>query len=272
MTPNLMLILGVIAMGFAFRTYENVILQKLGAVCIIAASFLAGYFLAGSILVGCLCAASWLLLPWLEILTRVRKLRLPAEKNLRHRAPPSAEMFPALNDLTSEVEEEGFEYVEDAGWDWEDYQQFFRLFYKGEDRTQAALCLIEQDEIAFYYVSFSSRGKDGKIWTTWNYPFSYSLKMVPELKVNRARAGDSIFEMAESHYGFLRRHGVGIESLEELDAEAIQRDIQQDMRAQITHNIASGVLTRTSEGKVRYSWRGLFFLWCQFLRDLVRLS
>ncbi len=272
MAQHVMLILGVVALGLALRTCGHLLLQKLGALCIIAASFLAGYLLTHSIAVGAVCAGSWLLLPWLEILTRIRKLRLPAEKNLRHRAPPSSEMFPALSELTDEVEQEGFEYVEDAGWDWEDYQQFFRLFYNGKDRAQAALCLIEQDEIAFYYVSISSRGKDGRIWTTWNYPFSYSLKLVPQLKVNRARADDTILQMAESHHGFLRRHGVATDTLEELDAEAIQRDIQQDMRAQITHNIASGVLKRMPEGKVSYSWRGLFFLWCQFLRDLVRLS
>jgi hypothetical protein len=272
MLPNVMLILGVAALSLALRSYRHVVAQKLGALGILATSFLIGYLLAGSLAVGIACAASWLLLPWVEILTRIRRLRLPAEKNLRQRTPPSAEIFPALHELTEEVEQEGFEHVEDTGWDWDDYQQFFRLFYHAQDRVQAALCLIEQNDLAFYYVSLSSRGTDGAIWTTWNYPFSYSLKLVPQLKINRLPADQSFLQMYASHRDFLRRHRVEVGQLEELDGEGMRRDIQQDMRAQITHNIASGLLTPADEGQVRYSWRGLFYIWLQFLRDLVRLS
>ena len=52
----------------------------------------------------------------------------------------------------------------------------------------------------------------------------------------------------------------------------IQEEIQKDLRAQVAHNIASGVLRKDALGAIRYSWRGLFFIWVQFLRDLVRLS
>jgi hypothetical protein len=181
-------------------------------------------------------------------------------------------VFPALRELTEEVEGEKFEHVDDCGWDWEDYQQFFRLFYKTEDRTQTAICLIDQNDVAFYYLSLSSRAKDGKIWTTWNYPFSYSLKLVPQWKVNRLRGDKTFLQLYDSHRIFLRNHGVIVADLEPLDPEKIQAEIQKDLRSQITHNIAAGVLTQTAAGEVRYSWRGLFFIWFQFLRDLVRLS
>ena len=148
---------------------------------------------------GAFCASSWLLLPWLEILTRIRKLTLPPEKDLRHKSPPNAEIFPALHDLTEEMEGESFEHVEDAGWDWDDYNQFFRLFYKPVDRTQAAICLIDQHDVAFFYMSISSRAKDGRIWTTWNYPFSYSLQLVPQWRVNRLRGDQTFLEIYESH-------------------------------------------------------------------------
>src|SRR5438067_10550638 len=141
---NILLILGVAVLSMALRSYSGMIAQKLGALGIFATSFLLGYLLMGSVAIGITCAASWLLLPWLELLTRIRKLRLPLEKNLRHKTPPSREVFPALNELTGEVEEEGFEHVEDAGWDWEDYEQFFRLFYKPIERAQSAICVIDQ--------------------------------------------------------------------------------------------------------------------------------
>lgn len=269
---NLLMILGVAALSMALRTYAHPWLSKLGALGIFATSFLIGWLLSGYVAIGFVCAASWLLLPWLEILTRIRRLRLPLEKNLRHKSQPSRETFPALGELTEEVEEEKFEFVEDAGWDWDDYQQFFRLFYKERERTQAAVCLIDQHDVSFYYLSISSRAKDGTIWTTWNYPFSYSLKLVPHLRINRLRSDYTFFELYESHRDWLRRHQVGADQLVELDSEKIQAEIQQDLRAQIIHNLAKGVLTKTDEGQIRYSWRGLFFIWFQFLRDLVRLS
>ena len=272
MISHLMLILGVLALSLALRSYAHALTQKLGALGIFSTSFLIGWLLSGHVAVGIICAASWLLLPWLEILTRIRRLRLPLEKNLRHKSPPSRDTFPALGELTDEVEGEKFEHVDDVGWDWDDYQQFFRLFYKETDRTQGAICLIDQHDVSFYYLSISSRAKDGTIWTTWNYPFSYSLKLVPQLRINRLRSDYSFLEMYESHRDWLRRHGVPVSALQELDADRIQAEIQQDLRAQILHNLANGVLTKTDEGLIRYSWRGLFFIWVQFLRDLVRLS
>src|SRR6266481_5362014 len=140
---GVLLTLGVVVLSVGLRTFQNSYAQKAGA---------------------------------LEILTRIRALRLPKEKQLRPKSPPSSDTFPALSDITREIEEEGFVHVGDAGWDWEDYRQFFRLFYREEDRAQAAICLNEQHDFSFYYLRISSRAKGGTVWTTWNYPLSYGLK------------------------------------------------------------------------------------------------
>jgi hypothetical protein len=272
MLSHLLLIAAVAVFSAALRSFAHPALQKLGAAGILVTSYLIGWFATGAPAVGAVCAASWLMLPWLEILTRIRKLRLPLEKNLRHRSPPPRESFPALQELTDEIEQERFEYVEDAGWDWEDYQQYFRLFYREGERTQASICLIDQNNIAFYYLSVSSRAKNGTIWTTWNYPFSYSLKPAPGWRVNRLRSDQSFLEMHESHRDWLRRNQVQVEELENLAPDDITKEIQRDLRAQVTHNLAKGVLKQTREGQIRYSWRGMLFIWLQFLRDLVRLS
>ena len=126
--------------------------------------------------------------------------------------------------------------------------------------------------MSFYYLSISSRAKDGKIWTTWNYPFSYSLKLAPALRINRLRSDQTFLQIYESHVDFLNKHQIAPDDLDELKPDQIQVEIQKDLRAQIAHNLANGVLTKTDEGQIRYSWRGLFFIWFQFLRDLVRLS
>ena len=52
----------------------------------------------------------------------------------------------------------------------------------------------------------------------------------------------------------------------------MQDEVQKDLRAQVAHNLAAGVLQPVGETEVRYSWRGLLFLWFQFLRDLVRFT
>jgi hypothetical protein len=51
----------------------------------------------------------------------------------------------------------------------------------------------------------------------------------------------------------------------------MQAEIEHDLRDQIAHNINQGVLKSTDAGEARYSLRGMFYLWLQFLLDLVRL-
>ena len=265
------LTLGVAVLSVGLRSFPNSYAQKAGALGILATTFLAVYFIAGSWAWGLVVAMAWLFLPWLEILTRIRALRLPKEKQLRPKTPPSADTFPALSDITREIEEEGFVHVGDAGWDWEDYRQFFRLFYKTEDRAQATICLNEQHDLAFYYLRISSRARSGIIWTTWNYPLSYGLKLTPQFRINRERPDQTFWQLYQSHRAFLRKNNVPIDAIDSLDEEQIEKEMERDLREQIEHNVQKGVLKPTPEGDVKYSWRGMIYLWCQFLLDLVRL-
>src|SRR6184192_2553879 len=268
---GLFLTLGVAVLSVALRSYQTSLAQKLGALGILIATFLAVYFVTGSVGWGIAVGAAWLFLPWLEILTRIRTLRLPKEKRLRPKTPPSASLFPALDEISREIENEGFAHINDAGWDWEDYRQFFRLFYKTDDRAQAAICLNEQHDLSFYYLRISSRAKDGLIWTTWNYPLSYGLKLTPQFRINRQGPDQSFWQLYQSHREFLRRNSVDVGTIDALDEERIQVEMEKDLRDQIAHNIDKGVLKQTPDGDVKYSWRGMLYLWCQFLLDLVRL-
>src|SRR5438128_9837736 len=117
MLLGVFLTLGVAVLSVALRSFQNSYAQKAGALGILASTFLAVYFATDKWLWGVVAAVGWLFLPWLEILTRIRALRLPKEKQLRPKSPPSSETFPALSEITREIEEEGFVYMEDAGWD-----------------------------------------------------------------------------------------------------------------------------------------------------------
>ena len=149
------------------------------------------------------------------------------------------------SEITREIEDEGFVHVGDAGWDWEDYRQFFRLFYREEDRAQAAICLNEQRDFSFYYLRISSRAKGGTVWTTWNDPgFPTGLKLTPlySALIDNVLIR-SFWQLYQSHRDFLRRKRCEIprQSIP-LDEEQIETRNGERLRDQIAHNIHKGVL------------------------------
>jgi hypothetical protein len=79
-------------------------------------------------------------------------------------------------------------------------------------------------------------------------------------------------DLLASHRLFLTKAGASMDRIAPSEPEEIQSGIQRDLEAQIAHNISAGLLLPSDKGTVRYSWRGLLFIWLQFLRDFVRLS
>ncbi len=283
MYQEVLIIAAVVVGSIGLRTFGHPLLRKLGAVGVLVASYLLAYFLTGSHLAGLAAAALWFFLPLLEIFTRIRKLRMPLQKRLEHRSPPSSYDFPQLHEFTADVEREGFEYVDDLGWEWDGVDQFFRTFYHPEERTQAAICLNRQQHVTFAYVSLTSRTVDGRIYRTWNFPFSYTMKIAPEVRTNRAANAHSFFHLLEEHRSYLYMLAVESGDLVEIDLDAdeaaengralIEAQMEEDTRRQIEHNLASGLIAKSSDDTTfRYSWRGLFFLWGQFVKDMVKLS
>ncbi|MGZ4988829.1 MAG: hypothetical protein ACXWBP_12340, partial [Limisphaerales bacterium] len=86
---GLLITLGVAVLSVGLRTFNNSYAQKAGALGILAATFLGFYFATDNWVWGLTAVLAWLFLPWLEILTRIRALRLPKEKQLRPKSPPS---------------------------------------------------------------------------------------------------------------------------------------------------------------------------------------
>ena len=81
---GLFITLGVAVLSVALRSYQSSVSQKVGAFGILTASFLAIYYITGSWILGLISALSWLFLPWLEILTRIRA---PPAASRRNAAP-----------------------------------------------------------------------------------------------------------------------------------------------------------------------------------------
>jgi hypothetical protein len=271
MLSSILLVLGVAVLGMAFRSFDHPVAQRLCILCVLAVSFLLGYLPSGSWALGLTVASLWIFLPWLEILTKIRALRMPLERELESKSPPSRDLFPNLDDLTAEIEQEGFELISDLGCDWDAQRQFLRIFHRPSDQTQAALCLIDQGNIAFYYTSLMTRPTDGQVFTTWNYPFSYSLKFLPHTHIQRIRPTISFNGMCDAHQHLLSRNNISVDTIPKIDPPQVQALLQQDLTAQITHNVRVGLLAQVGEQKVRYTWRGMFYLWFRLLWDSVRL-
>ena len=270
---EILIVIGVLVLAFGLRSYSHPFPRKLGAIAVLAATYLVAFFITDSHAAGAGAVCAWFLLPWIELLTRIRKLRLPLQKTLEKQAPPNSHLFPDLGEFTREIEDAGFEYVADTGWEWEDLKQFFRIFYHAESKTQALICLNEQQSIGFAYVALTSRAKKGQVFRTWNYPFSYTMKLTPEMQMNRVPDAGSFEQLLSEHREFLQSHEIGDDGLVDENPEELSGLIEIETTRQIKHNLDQGLIaTAESPETFRYSWRGLFFLYGQLVKDMVRLS
>jgi hypothetical protein len=267
-----LIVVGLLVLAVALRSCRRVLLRKLGAVAFLAASFCALYFLSGRIWAGLLAVAAWFFLPWVELLTRIRRMRLPLENRLRQRKLPNPAFFPNAEEAAAAMEEVGFEHVDDCGWEWAGMQQFFRLFWHPEERSVATVCLCEQSEVAFSFISVSSRDEQGRLWRTTNFPFSPTLLYPPQFRWNHVPCERNCFhQILRDHHEFLRRVKVSHDDLTIPDPERIEQELEREMRAYVDHNLHLGIIRLTGDGHFRYSKRGLCFLWKQYVKDMIRL-
>lgn len=266
------IVIGLVVLAVALRSSRTNLLRKLGALTLLAASFLLFYFVSGSWAGGLLGVLLWFFLPWIELLTRIRRMRLPLNNRLRHREIPNPSFFPNATEAAAAMEEAGFEHVSDCGWEWAGMQQFFRLFWHPEERAVAAVCLCEQSDVAFAFISITSRDVDGGIWRTTNFPFAPTLQCPSNVQWNHVPCERSCFhQILADHHDYLERVKLSADRLRIPDPEEIEDSIEQEMRRQVDHNLAAGLIRLTDEGHFQYSNRGLIFLWGQFIKDMVRL-
>ncbi len=269
---SLLIILGTFVIGMALRSCKAKILRRLGALTYLLASAIAVYLVTDSIWLAILVASIWFFLPWLELLTCVRKLRLPLNNQLNHCYPPNEDLFPNCDAIIAALENAGFEHAENSGWDWAETTQCHQFFWHPEERAVAAVCFCKQAEITFSFLTIYSRDTNDILWYTTNYPFSQTLKEVSTVWQNRISCKNTcITRILASHHYFISLHGACHDDLIIPDLDTVAQDIEQDMCRQIDHNLQAGIIILTDDGHFKYSFRGLFFLWKQFIKDMIRL-
>ncbi|MDF1860700.1 MAG: hypothetical protein P1U87_10835 [Verrucomicrobiales bacterium] len=269
---ELLIIIGVVVFSFALRSFRNRWVRKLGALGLLAATFLAFYLPTGSIAAGVGGLMIWFLLPWVELLTRIRQLRLPVDKELEQQTPPGASRFPAFSEMTDEIEEEGFEYVSDSGWDWDGMNQFYRIFYHADRREQAAICLTEQDGISWGCMTLTSRHEDGTTFRTTNVPFSSPMRTAPDVKVQQVPDAELFPQVLRAHRSWMEKLGLSANEFVEEVPEELPKLLEREAGRQIKHNLESGLIRLADKaGTFQYSWRGLFYLYFQLVKDMVKM-
>lgn len=266
-----LIVIGLLVLAMALRTGRTACLRKLGAMTFLGASFCLFYFVTDNLWAGLAGVLLWLFLPWVELLTRIRRMRLPIENRLTHRKLPNPSFFPNATEAAAAMEEAGFEHVSDCGWEWDGMHQFFRLFWHPEERAVAAVCLCEQSDVAFAFISITSHDSDGCIWRTTNFPFAPTLRRPPDMRWNHVPCGRNCFhQILRDHQSYLRRAKITPDLLRVPDPEEIESSIELEMRRQLDHNLSTGIIRLTGDGHFQYSNRGLLFLWMQFIKDMVR--
>lgn len=266
-----LIVIGLVVLAVALRTARGTGLRKLGAITFLAASFCLFYFPTRSLFAGFSGAFLWFFLPWIELLTRIRRMRLPIENRLTHCPIPNPSFFPNATEAAAAMEEAGFEHVSDCGWEWDGMRQYFRLFWHPEERAVAAVCLCEQSDVAFAFISITSHDAVGRIWRTTNFPFAPTLRCPPDMSWNHVPCGRNCFhQILRNHRDYLTSLKIPASQLRIPDPEEIEKSIESEMRKQVEHNLAAGIIRLTGDGHFQYSKRGLIFLWGQFIKDMVR--
>lgn len=268
---NALLTAGLFVLGFALRSFAPVWARKSGAALILAATYTGGYFLGGgSHLAGALSVLMWFFLPWLEILGRVRRLRLPLRRELRECPEPKREEFPNLRALTREIESCDYSQQQDLGWEHGDFSQFLRLFLSPDGLTLASISLSRQGENAFVHIGLTTRAHDGRVFRTTNLPFSDTMALPPDVVWQRDLRSGSFAEFAAAHALFLGRARPG--EMMPFPAAELPALLQAEAARQVDHNLNRGLIKPAGADTFRYSWRGFFFLWWRVIADMVRLA
>lgn len=267
-------IIGIILVGMALRSCRRRIFRKIGALIYLLCTGLVTYFLTdGNVPLSIATVFIWFFLPWIELISRVRKMRLPLNNYLNEQRRPQLDDFPEAYHTIAELEELDYEHSSDYGWDWGNSSQHYSFYWHPEERVVVAVCLCKQSNIAFSYVTISSRDCDGNIYRTSNFPFSPTLKNSPNVAWNQIACRHCSLEASlRCHQKFITKKGGSHNSLMMPDPDVLDIEVESDMRQQIEFNLQAGIITPAEHQKFRYSFRGLCYLWRQFIKDMIRLS
>jgi hypothetical protein len=258
--------------GLSLLQLDRITYRKIGMALIWLASGAAAYFLSGSVLLAVAMLGAWIFFPLWEMVFVLRQLRVPRHRELADARAPRDE-FEELSEMTQALVDAGFELLDECKLRPAEHEQYYRIFVREDGRTQATIGYIAQGPIGFHFVAFTSNGKDGRRWVTWDYPLTYGLVMPPNTAVFRALHCQDVAELYQAHLDFLEVNDVRPDDLDagERTKEAARARLEETLNQQIEYNITRGYLAPAKDQDQEnfcYSWRGTLYVAGQVLRDL----
>jgi hypothetical protein len=255
--------------GLYLLQLEIIACRKMGMASIWLAIGLAAYFLTGSAVLAVAILLMWIFFPIWEMVFVLRQLRVPRHRELADARAPRDE-FEELAEISHALVEQDFHQLDECSLRPAQHEQYYRIFVHDDGLTQAIVGFIAQGPIGFHFTAFTSYGKDGRRWVTWDYPLTYGLVMPPNTAVYRALHCQDIGELLQAHRDFLEINEIKPDDLApgEQTAEAARARLEQSLNQQIEYNISQGYLAPgPEEDNFCYSWRGTLYVARQVLRD-----
>jgi len=268
-----LLAIGVIVTGMALRATKKRLFRKLGMICFMLSTSILCYALTQSFILSIASIMLWFMFPWIELLLSIRKLKFPVENKLNSETLPVENYFPEALKIKKQLQDKDFRHITDCGWKWANAHEHYSFFWHEDKKHIIAICHRIQSCITFCYLTITSLSEDGTIWKSSNFPFTTNLPHCPKIQFNHVTEGNISCPsyMIYSHDLFLYEQGQDTKELSSDIAQQIEQFFETEMQSQIDHNLSQGLIYLTGDGHFKYSFKGLFFLWRNILRDMYRL-
>jgi hypothetical protein len=259
--------------GLTAFQFDSANLRKIGLAFVWLASGLGVHAVSGSLLLAFAMLTAWILFPLWEMVFVLRQLRVPRHRQLADARAPRDE-FEELSELTGAMTEAGFEQLDECRLRPSEHEQYYRIFIRKDGLVQSTIGYIAQGPIGFHFTAFTSQGKDGRRWVTWDYPLTYGLVMPPETAVYRALQCQNLPDLYQAHLDFLEANEVPSDALVAVEPtrDAARARLEENLNQQIEYNISRGYLApvkKRDEENFCYSWRGTLYVAGQVLRDML---
>ena len=126
--------------------------------------------------------------------------------------------------------------------------------------------------MAFAFVNVISQTEDGRLFQTTNYPYSPRLKSPPGTALNHLPCEKNCFhQVLNDHRNYLKRKKISEDDLMFPDPDTMSTEVQSRVGKLLDYNLEIGTIAEAEEDLFRYTTRGLFFIWKQSVKDMIRL-